>query len=511
MRFKLFIFALLALLVANCTLEDPFNPVEEKGGKRVTISADIPQETRVSYNDATLKLAWESNDQLLLVGFDNDNTYKGHSTFTWTGTGNSFNGDIVTDATKYKAYYPANAVKLDEYGEVILDANGNVPVPGYEFWEQTQVGDNSTTHINQHLFMSDEVANALTTTFNLLPKSSIIKFVFSGIPGNFCLTKILWKTEESLNGYTHWAALNVSGVTFAAGTSNNSLTAYLAFNPDDMIIGVTGRSKIMLVGLEKSYEWISGQRTTVKTYEAGKRYTGTVDMGWSDARSEFTFAINPNKNTTYEIKLKNAIDTLPAKLTIYWGEGNPTEIPAGTIITNGILATHKYDLSGERVITIYSDQIQPTVKQMPQLTFNSNMWLTAVLTPFPNFGPRAKDFSWCFYSCQNLVSIPAGLFHNNTLINNFQGCCSHCTYLYIQPGLFPPANSTFFANRGNMDWSFCFNRTGEKLANAGTAPPLWTYGRGGNTWTYDDCFKGATSLINYSSIPASWGGGLAGQ
>ena len=301
MRFKLFIFALLALLVANCTLEDPFNPVEEKGGKRVTISADIPQETRVSYNDATLKLAWESNDQLLLVGFDNDNTYKGHSTFTWTGTGNSFNGDIVTDATKYKAYYPANAVKLDEYGEVILDANGNVPVPGYEFWEQTQVGDNSTTHINQHLFMSDEVANALTTTFNLLPKSSIIKFVFSGIPGNFCLTKILWKTEESLNGYTHWAALNVSGVTFAAGTSNNSLTAYLAFNPDDMIIGVTGRSKIMLVGLEKSYEWISGQRTTVKTYEAGKlhRYRGHR----SDARSEFTFAINPRIQPTDMLKM----------------------------------------------------------------------------------------------------------------------------------------------------------------------------------------------------------------
>lgn len=61
-----------------------------------------------------------------------------------------------------------------------------------------------------------------------------------------------------------------------------------------------------------------------------------------------------------------------------------------------------------------------------------------------------------------------------------------------------------------MDWSFCFNRTGEKLANAGTAPPLWTYGRAGNTWIYNDCFKGANKLTNYSSIPASWGGGKIG-
>ena len=507
MKIKLYIFALLTLLIAGCVRD--INPLEPDVNevRMVTINADMSQETKVSYTENpnnTITVAWETTDKIMLVGYDGT-TYKGYSIFSHNG-GNSFSGLTVAGATTYKAFYPADAVQRDSVDNVI-HVDGVVPVPGFEFWEQTQVGDNNTSHINKHLFMSDEtVGRLITDNFQMAAKSSVIKFVLSNIPTDLCLTKILWKTEESLNGYTHWAALNVSEV--AQGTTN--LTAYLAFPPCDMVLGNTGRVKIMLIGLAKSYEWVSSQ-TSGKTYLPGKRYTATVNMGWSEAKSEFSFAINPNNNTTYTIKLKETSTTSPAKLTIYWGDGATTDIAEGANLTNSTLASHFYSKKGDYVITIYSDEEEPTNKQMPQLTFKDDKWLTAVLTPFPNFGPNATDFSWCFSSCQNLVSIPAGLFHNNTHINNFSYCCASCERLYIKPGLFPPENSTFFANRGNMDWSFCFNKVGEKLANAGTAPPLWTYGRGGNTWTYDDCFKGATSLVNYSSIPASWGGGLAGQ
>ena len=512
MKLRLSIFALLALLVAGCTdninLPEPDeNEISENEVRMVTISANMSPETRVSYTenpDNTITVAWETTDKIMLVGYDGT-TYKGYSIFSHRGE-NNFSGLTVAGASTYKAFYPADAVKLDTLGNVVHDINGIVPVPGFEFWEQTQIGDNNTSHINKHLFMSDETGRPITDNFQMAAKSSVIKFVLSDIPTDLCLTKILWKTEESLNGYTHWAALNISGV--AQGTTD--LTAYLAFPPCDMVLGNTGRVKVMLIGLAKSYEWVSSQ-TAGKTYSPGKRYTATVNMGWSDAKSEFSFAINPNNNTTYQIKLKNTTDVSPANLTIYWGDGATTEIAKDANLTNSTLASHVYSKKGDYVITIYSDEEEPTNKQMPQLTFQGDKWLTAVLTPFPNFGPNAKDFSWCFYSCDNLVSIPAGLFHNNTLINNFQGCCSHCTYLYIKPGLFPAEGSSFFANRGDMDWSFCFNKTGEKLANAGTAPPLWTYGRGGNTWTYNDCFKGANKLTNYNLIPASWGGGLAGQ
>jgi len=48
---------------------------------------------------------------------------------------------------------------------------------------------------------------------------------------------------------------------------------------------------------------------------AGKRYTAAVNMGWAEAKSEFTFVINTNKNTKYDIWLKEASTTSPANLT----------------------------------------------------------------------------------------------------------------------------------------------------------------------------------------------------
>ena len=57
MKFKLFLFALIALLMASCAREPLPEPNIEQEGKLVTIRAAIPQETRVSYDDATLKLA----------------------------------------------------------------------------------------------------------------------------------------------------------------------------------------------------------------------------------------------------------------------------------------------------------------------------------------------------------------------------------------------------------------------------------------------------------------------
>ena len=57
MKPKLFIFALLALLVASCTDEIDIPEPTAKEGEMVTINATIPQEdTRVTYHDNTRKL-----------------------------------------------------------------------------------------------------------------------------------------------------------------------------------------------------------------------------------------------------------------------------------------------------------------------------------------------------------------------------------------------------------------------------------------------------------------------
>ena len=114
MKLKLFTFALLALLVAGCTdninLPEPDeNDVSENEVRMVTISANMSPETRVSYTENpnnTITVAWEEDDQLMLVGFDDNNEYKGKSIFSKSGTGNEFSGLTIADATKYKAYYP---------------------------------------------------------------------------------------------------------------------------------------------------------------------------------------------------------------------------------------------------------------------------------------------------------------------------------------------------------------------------------------------------------------------
>ena len=93
MKIKLFIFALLALLVTSCT-GDAFPEPSEKERKTITINVLISPETRVTYNDANLKLAWESGDQLLLAGY-NGTTFIGSSIFDYDGTGNTFSGTPI--------------------------------------------------------------------------------------------------------------------------------------------------------------------------------------------------------------------------------------------------------------------------------------------------------------------------------------------------------------------------------------------------------------------------------
>jgi hypothetical protein len=221
----------------------------------------------VSYDDGTRKLTWENNDQLLLAGYDGA-TYKGSEIFNWNG-GNTFQGQEVTGATSYKAYYPGDIITLDADGNVQLTAN---------FWRQTQSGDNTTAHISKKLLLFDETANPFSETFSLVMKNSIIRFNLSGIPQEVGALSQLIYTVETAAGVFKSLTLNVTGVTFSPTVS--SITAFLAFDPDVMDIVANGKVKIMLVG-EKSYFWQSDAIADGKNYNAGNRYKGTVTGVWT--------------------------------------------------------------------------------------------------------------------------------------------------------------------------------------------------------------------------------------
>jgi hypothetical protein len=442
MKPKLFIITLLALIVAGCTLE-PIPEPEKEGGKIVTITATISPETRVAYEDSNTPgiggtLEWQTDDQLLLAGYDAGGTYLDCATFNYNG-GNSFTGTAVPGADTYKAYYPA--------GAIVLDNNGNVQLAD-NFWQQTQSGNNTTAHLRNKLLLFDEVANPINQTFNLELKNDIIRFNLSNIPsGVGTLQKLIWTVETVAGGNTQWATLNIADVV--SGTT--SLTAYLAFDPTVTKIGAGGKVKITLIGDNSSYEWWSNPIANEKTYDPGKRYYASVSGTWTPAQAKFSYLIEYIwDGYTHQIWQTDASSTSPANLTIDWGDGTSTPIPQGASLSNPI-ASHTYTNDGDYTVTIYSDQVDPSLKQMPQITFNYNITnenvLSAVLTPFPNMA--AEDFSLCFYNSMYLTSFPEDLFRYNTQAKNFTRCFEYCGFADV------PAN-LFKYNTQATDFTSCF-------------------------------------------------------
>ena len=274
MKLKLFTIIMLALLVASCTRE-PFREsgeLEKGVGETVTISVSISPETRVAYTDSdTLgsggRLSWQVGDKLLLAGYDGT-TFMGSEIFEWDA-GDRFTGTTVPGATTYKAYYP---------GEIImLDGIGNIKPFTADFWQQTQNGDNSAAHLRNKLLLFDETANAITETFNLTLKSSIIRFKLKGVPADVGSLRALVWTMETGAEETKSMLLSVNGITFSA--TMDSLTAFLAFDPTVTGIAANGEVRITLLG-DQLYKW-STTSTGGKNYIAGNRYRGTVSSGWA--------------------------------------------------------------------------------------------------------------------------------------------------------------------------------------------------------------------------------------
>ena len=115
-------------------------------------------------------------------------------------------------------------------------------------------------------------------------------------------------------------------------------------------------------------------------------------------------------------------------------------------------------------------------------------------------------FGSCFSGCTSLTSIPDNLFANNTAVNSFYYCFLDCSGLTSIP------HNLFANNTAVTDFSMCFlgcsGLTGNcPIDNDGT--PI--YNRSGNgkegyaiVRFYSYCFTGCSGLSDYSSIPSGW-------
>ena len=134
--------------------------------------------------------------------------------------------------------------------------------------------------------------------------------------------------------------------------------------------------------------------------------------------------------------------------------------------------------------------------------------LSSIPTGLFDKNTLATDFNTCFEDCTSLSSIPSGLFDKNTLATNFDYCFSGCSILVLNENIFSATNSHDRFSGKKMSFSYCFKDVGKLLSpgSGGTAPDLWSYDKGGASWTTTGCFANATHLSNYASIPTAWGG-----
>ena len=187
-----------------------------------------------------------------------------------------------------------------------------------------------------------------------------------------------------------------------------------------------------------------------------------------------------------------------------------SSIPSGLFDKN-TLATEFYDCFSD-CISLSSIPSGLFDKNTLATNFNECFFgctsLSSIPTGLFDKNTLATDFNACFSGCTSLSSIPAGLFDKNTLATNFDFCFSGCSILVLNENIFSATNSHDRFSGKEMSFYYCFENVGKLLSpgSGGTAPDLWSYDKGGASWTTTDCFANATHLSNYASIPTAWGG-----
>ena len=478
----------LAVVASGCStddLSDTVRTLPDKPAEKMTIHATTGQQsgTRVAYEDGAAgmngKLTWQKGDRLTVVRMNGSDYVAYADDYEYGGTEGAtsgpFTGTAITDAgNSWTIYYPHTVAVSTYYDTVTLPMTG-----------QTQTADGNTDHLRNYLLLSSTGIKDLDAGFDLEMQNSIMKFEFSNVPAEVGeLTRLVWAAETETDSHircTHYLMLNFApgAVTFDA--DKHTLTAYLAFMPEEMKVKTGGKFTVMLMG-DKTYL----AETTIdggKTYAAGMRYTAVVDgtsMKWEE-KAVMIFTVRP-EGDQINIPFPES-GTTPAELTVDWGDGTtPTTVASGTALSSKDAFCHSYPFAYVNyTIIITSGQTDKTLQQIPPFGYSnrrdSREKLVSIDTPLLNtaetdfrscfsyyvlrsipedlfaHNPQATNFSDCFYSCTSLRSIPEGLFANNPQATDFWCCFYYCLSLQSVP------EGLFAHNPQATDFGGCFSQT----------------------------------------------------
>ena len=434
----------LAVVASGCStddLSDTVRTLPDKPAEKMTIHATTGQQsgTRVAYEDGAAgmngKLTWQKGDRLTVVRMNGSDYVAYADDYEYGGTEGAtsgpFTGTAITDAgNSWTIYYPHTVVVSTYYDTVTLPMTG-----------QTQTADGNTDHLRNYLLLSSTGIKDLDAGFDLEMQNSIMKFEFSNVPAEVGeLTRLVWAAETETDSHircTHYLMLNFAPGAVTFDTDKHTLTAYLAFMPEEMKVKTGGKFTVMLMG-DKTYL----AETTIdggKTYAAGMRYTAVVDgtsMKWEE-KAVMIFTVRP-VGDQFNIPFPES-GTTPAELTVDWGDGTtPTTVASGTALSSKDAFCHSYPLTYVNYnIIITSGQTDKTLQQIPPFGYDrrgSRGKLISIDTPLLN--TAETDFGSCFNGYISLQSIPEDLFANNPQATDFRDCFNKTLLQSVPEGLF---------------------------------------------------------------------------
>ena len=459
---------------------------------------DESTQTRVAYDDANLKLTWQTGDQLTVAGFDAGGTYKGCSTdFTYKGKDNKtsgpFEGTAVSGTTKYTIYYP-NTVQVDE-----KTGYASLPMEGQMYDAQAP-----TAGLKNYILLKSANPISPNADFTLTMASSIMKFDLSNIPAEVGkLVKLAWILEGGSGGaQTLILDFPAGAVTFGTG-GGSTLTAYLGFMPSS---NAMTKFTVMLIG-DKIYQ----QEVAMaggKTYTAGSIYTATMAGEWTECEQmKMTVNVDDTNGLDFNIPFPG-YKIVPANTVVDWGDGSSSVIPQGNRTASNDAFNHTYSQAGAYVIAIASGKAA-TEQQILQMSFYSYKTegdnakkLVSMDTPLLNM--NTTSLQSLFFGCSNLSKVSVGLFDKNTAVTNFQYCFRACSSLTEIPGLFDK-NTTV------TNFSYCFY----DCSNLTTIPD-GLFDKNTAVTDFGDCFYGCSlkkipaGLFDKNTVVADFGSCFSG-
>ena len=250
---------------------------------------------------------------------------------------------------------------------------------------------------------------------------------------------------------------------------------------------------------------ITADSFTLPLYSSGT-YDCTIDWG-DGSTSEVTSYDDTDKTHTYASSGTYDISISGTFSSIYVNNSNTVATLLTAVKQWGDTGMDyfSYAFYGCSNLASLPDGSMPAAGTDFTYCFKGCSSLTAIPAGLFDHNTAATNFICCFSGCSSLTAIPTGLFAANTAATNFSACFNGCTKLALNAEIFcSPVNYSRFSGK-SVIFTNCFYRTTFSGVQ-GTAPDLWNYSFDSVIST--GCFGGsgnsATSLSNYASIPTGW-------